>query len=105
MLAATEQYDRLTRYLDSPSERVLQITVTCLRQIYNAVGYNTSSNNGNKIGVTAYNEEYVNNQDLQQFLKLEDPKVYGANYTFVSINGVVISYSDIDRLPNNYQVA
>ncbi|KAF8559436.1 subtilisin-like protein [Imleria badia] len=63
------------------------ITITCLRQLYNAVGYNTSATNGNKFAVTAYIEEYTNNQDLQQFFQLENPMAYGSNYTFVSING------------------
>ncbi|KAG9317809.1 peptidase S8/S53 domain-containing protein [Chiua virens] len=63
------------------------ITITCLRQLYNAVGYNTSANNGNKIAVTAYLEQYANNQDLQQFFQTENPEAYGSNYTFVSING------------------
>ncbi|KAN0097087.1 Peptidase S8/S53 domain containing protein [Tylopilus felleus] len=63
------------------------ITITCLRQLYNAVGYNTSATNGNKIAVTAYLELYANNQDLQQFFQLENPMAYGSNYTYVSING------------------
>ncbi|KAH0836443.1 peptidase S8/S53 domain-containing protein [Lanmaoa asiatica] len=63
------------------------ITITCLRQLYNAVGYNTSATNDNKIAVTAYLEQYANNQDLQQFFQLENPTAYGSNYTFVSING------------------
>ncbi|KAG9317808.1 peptidase S8/S53 domain-containing protein [Chiua virens] len=63
------------------------ITITCLRQLYNAVGYNTSATNGNKLAVTAYLEQYANNQDLQQFFQMENPEAYGSNYTYVSING------------------
>ena len=43
--------------------------------------------NGNKIGITAFSEQYANNKDLQQFFKLQNPAAYGSNYTFVSING------------------
>ncbi|KAF9236232.1 peptidase S8/S53 domain-containing protein [Melanogaster broomeanus] len=63
------------------------VTISCLRQLYNAVGYNTSATNGNQIAVTAYLEQYANNKDLQQFFKLENPTAYGSNYTFVSVNG------------------
>ncbi|KAF8138893.1 peptidase S8/S53 domain-containing protein [Boletus edulis] len=63
------------------------ITIDCLRQIYNAVGYNTSATNGNQIAIASYLEEYANNQDLQQFFQLQNPVAYGSNYTFVSING------------------
>ncbi|KAH7887356.1 peptidase S8/S53 domain-containing protein [Phlebopus sp. FC_14] len=63
------------------------ITVSCLRQLYNAVGYNTSATNGNQIGLTGYLGQYANNMDLQQFYQLENPMAYGSNYTFVSVNG------------------
>jgi tripeptidyl-peptidase-1 len=63
------------------------ITVSCLRQLYNAVDYNTSATNGNVLGITAYLNESANNMDLQQFYQLQNPSAYGSNYTFVSING------------------
>ncbi|KAF8138892.1 peptidase S8/S53 domain-containing protein [Boletus edulis] len=63
------------------------ITIDCLKQIYNSVGYNTSATNGNQIAISSYLEEYANNQDLQQFFQLENLMAYGSNYTFVSING------------------
>ncbi|KAL4076338.1 peptidase S8/S53 domain-containing protein [Scleroderma yunnanense] len=63
------------------------ITPTCLRQLYNAVDYNTSATNGNQIGFTGFLEQYVNNQDLQQFFTIFAPRAFGSNYTFVSIHG------------------
>jgi tripeptidyl-peptidase-1 len=63
------------------------ITISCLRQLYNAVSYNTSATNGNQLGITAYLGQYANNMDLQQFFELENPSAYGSNYTFVSVNG------------------
>ncbi|KAI6152381.1 peptidase S8/S53 domain-containing protein [Pisolithus tinctorius] len=63
------------------------ITPTCLRQLYNAVGYETSATNGNQIGITGYLEQYVNNDDLQQFFETYAPAACGSNYTLVSING------------------
>ncbi|KAG1782847.1 peptidase S8/S53 domain-containing protein [Suillus placidus] len=63
------------------------ITVSCLRQLYNAVDYNTSATNGNALGITGYLNESTNNIDLQQFYQLQSPSAYGSNYTFVSIHG------------------
>jgi tripeptidyl-peptidase-1 len=67
------------------------ITVSCLRELYNAVSYNTSATNGNELGLTAYLGQYANNMDLQQFFELENPSAYGSNYTFVSVNGILHS--------------
>ncbi|KAG2361727.1 peptidase S8/S53 domain-containing protein [Suillus spraguei] len=63
------------------------ITISCLKQLYNSVSYNTSATNGNQLGITAYLDQYANNMDLQQFFQLENPSAYGSNYTFVSVNG------------------
>ncbi|KAG2128979.1 peptidase S8/S53 domain-containing protein [Suillus clintonianus] len=63
------------------------ITVSCLRQLYNAVDYNTSATNGNTLGITGYLNESTNNKDLQQFYKLQNPSAYGSNYTTVLIHG------------------
>ncbi|KAF8841599.1 subtilisin-like protein [Paxillus ammoniavirescens] len=72
------------------------ITISCLRELYNAVGYNTSATNGNKLAVTGYLEQYANNMDLQQFFELENPTAYGSNYTFVSVNGGMNNQSYAD---------
>ncbi|KAG2068082.1 subtilisin-like protein [Suillus decipiens] len=63
------------------------ITISCLRQLYNAVDYKTSATNGNVLGITAYLNESANDMDLQQFYELQNPSAYGSNYTLVSING------------------
>ncbi|KAJ8592808.1 subtilisin-like protein [Rhizopogon salebrosus TDB-379] len=63
------------------------VTLSCLRQLYNALDYNTSATNGNQLGITGYLGEYANNADLQQFYQLQNPSAYGSNYTLVSING------------------
>jgi tripeptidyl-peptidase-1 len=64
------------------------VTLSCLRQLYNALDYNTSASNGNQLGITGYLGEYANNADLQQFYQLQNPSAYGSNYTLVSINGM-----------------
>ncbi|KAG1873580.1 peptidase S8/S53 domain-containing protein [Suillus subalutaceus] len=63
------------------------ITLSCLKQLYNAESYTTSATNCNKLGLTGYLDQYANNKDLQQFYQAQNPSAYGSNYTLVSING------------------
>ncbi|KAJ7639339.1 tripeptidyl peptidase A [Roridomyces roridus] len=65
------------------------VTITCLRQIYNAVGYTPSAHVGNSIGITGYLEEYANRADLQQFYVDQVPAAAAVNSTFkfISVNG------------------
>ncbi|KAG2361732.1 hypothetical protein BDR07DRAFT_1286342 [Suillus spraguei] len=63
------------------------ITLSCLRQLYNAEDYKSNAKNNNKLGLTGYLEQYANNEDLQQFYKDQNPLAYGSNYTLISING------------------
>lgn len=41
------------------------ITISCLEQLYNAVGYIPSANIGNSIGITGYLGQFANIADLQ----------------------------------------
>ncbi|KAG1893463.1 peptidase S8/S53 domain-containing protein [Suillus fuscotomentosus] len=63
------------------------ITLSCLRQLYNAENYKTTATNCNKLGITGYLDQYANNKDLQQFYLAQNPSAYGSNYTLVSIHG------------------
>ncbi|KDQ64444.1 hypothetical protein JAAARDRAFT_28073 [Jaapia argillacea MUCL 33604] len=63
------------------------ITLSCLRQLYNATGYNSSATNGNVLGITGYLEQYLNIQDLQQFYALYRPDAVNSTFAYVSING------------------
>lgn len=63
------------------------ITIKCLQQLYNAVGYEPLANGGNSFGITAYLEQYANIQDLQDFYREQRPDALGTNFTFVSIKG------------------
>ncbi|KAG2119251.1 peptidase S8/S53 domain-containing protein [Suillus cothurnatus] len=63
------------------------ITLSCLRQLYNAENYKTTATNCNKLGITGYIGQYANNKDLQQFYQTQNPSAYGSNYTLVSIHG------------------
>lgn len=63
------------------------ITITCLLQLYNAVGFTASATNGNQIGITGYLEQFANREDLQTFYSRQRPEAVGSSFKFVSING------------------
>ena len=64
------------------------ITPTCLKQLYNAVGFTPSASNGNQIAVTGYLEQFANFADLQSFFKEEVPAAVGSSFKVVSIHGM-----------------
>ena len=63
------------------------ITISCLFQLYNAVGFTPSADTGNQIGITGYLEEFANNADLQAFYKDQVPAAVNSTFTLVSIAG------------------
>ncbi|KAI0775866.1 tripeptidyl peptidase A [Trametes elegans] len=63
------------------------ITITCLQQLYNAVGFTPSTAHGNQIGITGYLEQFANIADLQLFYKDQRPDALGTNFTTVLVNG------------------
>ncbi|KAI0737699.1 tripeptidyl peptidase A [Daedaleopsis nitida] len=63
------------------------ITLTCLRQLYNAVGFVPSAKNGNQIGITGYLEEFANIQDLQSFYADQLPAAANTSFKTFLING------------------
>ncbi|THH05863.1 hypothetical protein EW145_g4490 [Phellinidium pouzarii] len=63
------------------------VTITCLKQLYNAVGFNASATNGNKIGITAYLGQFANIEDLQLFYADQRPDALNTSFNFVSVNG------------------
>ncbi|KAK2463913.1 hypothetical protein APHAL10511_004085 [Amanita phalloides] len=66
------------------------ITIKCLQQIYNAVGY-TPRAKGNSIGVTGYLEQYANLDDLQLFYADQRPDALKSSFKFISIKGGINS--------------
>ncbi|KAJ7639343.1 subtilisin-like protein [Roridomyces roridus] len=70
-----------------------EMTITCLREIYNATGYTPSADVGNSIGVTGYLENYANTADLQRLYEDQVPAAAAVNSTFkfISVNGGVNS--------------
>ncbi len=68
------------------------ITITCIQQLYNAVGFTPSGKNGNKIGITGYLEQFANFEDLQTFYARERPDALGSNFTVVPVNGTSLHF-------------
>ncbi|THG99451.1 hypothetical protein EW026_g2904 [Hermanssonia centrifuga] len=63
------------------------VTLSCLKQLYNAVGYTPSKELKNQIAVTGYLEYFANLQDLQLFYADQRPDAVNSSFEFVSING------------------
>ncbi|KAH9482944.1 Tripeptidyl-peptidase sed3 [Psilocybe cubensis] len=63
------------------------ITISCLQQLYNAVGYVPSGNPRNSIGITGYLEEFANIQDLQLFFADQRPDALNSSFSFFSVKG------------------
>ncbi|KJA29734.1 hypothetical protein HYPSUDRAFT_196076 [Hypholoma sublateritium FD-334 SS-4] len=62
------------------------ITLTCLQQIYNAVGF-TPSAKSNSIGITGYLEQFANMQDLQLFFADQQPNAVNSTFKVISVAG------------------
>lgn len=63
------------------------ITISCIQQLYNAVGFKPSAKNGNQIGITGYLEQFANIADLQQFYAEQRPDAVNSTFKVISING------------------
>jgi len=64
------------------------VTVKCLQQLYNAVGYVPKNpKKTNRIGVTGFLEQYANIEDLNTFYADQVPQAVGTSFEFVSVNG------------------
>jgi len=65
------------------------ITVSCLKQLYNAVDYVPQATDKNAIALTGYLEEFANFADLQQFYADQVPAAVNTSFDVVLINGVL----------------
>ncbi|OBZ70390.1 Tripeptidyl-peptidase sed2 [Grifola frondosa] len=63
------------------------ITITCIQQLYNAVGFTPSAKNGNQIGITGYLEQFANIADLQEFYADQRPDALNSTFKTILING------------------
>ncbi|KAG6899605.1 hypothetical protein C0993_008766 [Termitomyces sp. T159_Od127] len=63
------------------------ITIHCLKQLYNAVGFCPKPGRNNSIGITGYLEQFANLQDLQSFYTDQRPDALNSSFRFLSVNG------------------
>ena len=63
------------------------ITISCIQQLYNAVGYVPQATKVNKIGITGYLEQYANFADLKSFYKDQRPEAVNSTFKVELING------------------
>ncbi|KAF4619781.1 hypothetical protein D9613_004978 [Agrocybe pediades] len=63
------------------------VTISCLKQLYNAVGYEASPDPRNSIGITGYLEQFANIQDLQSFYAEQRPDALNSTFDFIPIKG------------------
>ena len=66
------------------------ITISCLQQLYNTVGYEPLKDGENGIGITAYLQQYANIQDLQSFYREQRPDALNTTFEFFSIHGMLV---------------
>ena len=63
------------------------ITITCLLELYNAVGYKPSAKTGNQIAITGYLDQFANIADLQLFYADQRPDALNTSFKFISVAG------------------
>jgi len=64
------------------------VTVKCLQQLYNALGYVPKvPTKENRIGVAGFLEQYANIEDLNTFYADQVPQAAGTSFEFISVNG------------------
>ncbi|KAK0243100.1 tripeptidyl peptidase A [Armillaria nabsnona] len=84
--ADVAKLDAETDYVDPACN--VSITVSCLKQLYNAVGFVPSGRNKNStIGITAYLEQNANKADLQRFYQDQVPQAVGSTFDFIPVKG------------------
>ena len=75
------------------------VTVDCLQQLYNAVGYKPAATDKNAIGITGYLGQFANKADLQSFYAAEVPEAVNSAFETVLINSAYIQYMPLSIHP------
>ncbi|THH19894.1 hypothetical protein EW146_g1336 [Bondarzewia mesenterica] len=71
--------------VDASCNRI--ITIKCLQQLYNMVGYTPSATNGNQIGITGYLDQWANLEDLKSFYEDQRLATVNPSFSVTLING------------------
>ena len=69
------------------------ITVSCLKQLYNAVDYVPQAADKNAIALTGYLGQFANFADLQNFYAVQVPAAVNTSFDVVLINGLFFTAS------------
>ncbi|KAJ7437093.1 tripeptidyl peptidase A [Mycena galericulata] len=64
-----------------------RITLRCVMQLYNAVGYRPRATKKNAIGITGFLDQYANLRDLNSFYRQQLPAAVNSAFKFVSVYG------------------
>ncbi|KAJ7098751.1 subtilisin-like protein [Mycena belliarum] len=64
-----------------------RITLSCIKHLYNAVGYKPRATHKNAIGITGFLEEYANRRDLTSFYRQQLPAAVHSTFKSVSVYG------------------
>ncbi|KAI9443991.1 tripeptidyl peptidase A [Lactarius indigo] len=67
----------------------MTVTVSCLKQLYNATVYVPQATDKNAIALTGYLDEFSNFSDLQQFYADQVPAALNTSFDVVLINGKI----------------
>jgi len=65
------------------------ITVDCLKALYKVGDFKAASNDGNRLALAGFLEQYAQHDDLALFLKKYVPGATGADFSEILINGSV----------------
>ncbi|KAL1736033.1 peptidase S8/S53 domain-containing protein [Schizophyllum commune] len=63
------------------------VTLTCIRQLYNISDYAPDASLNNSIATTGYLEQFANFEDLASFYEAQLPEAVGTNFSVVSVKG------------------
>ncbi|KAJ7167615.1 subtilisin-like protein [Mycena filopes] len=69
------------------------ITLSCIMQLYNAVGYKPRATKKNAIGITGFLNQYANTQDLASFYGDQLPAAVKSTFDSVSVYGGINNQS------------
>ncbi len=63
------------------------VTLSCIAQLYNFVGYKPQVPTKNSIGITGYLEQFANLADLKSFNLEQRPEAANSTFEFISVKG------------------
>lgn len=70
------------------------VTIACLRTMYNVSGYEPQATSTNKIGITGYLGQNANKADLQSFYNFTLPAAVNSSFQTVLVNGACTERDD-----------